>query len=138
MKDHFEHFLTGNPKDANALLDHVLERAEERLRRRKDREFARKTPTRKVRLPGKLADCAAGSAEGTEIFLVEGIPPAVLRNRPATAKSGNTSSPRQDPKRCERNRRQDARQPGNYGFDPTLGCGYGDTYDPSKRVTSAS
>ena len=72
VKDHFEHFLTGNPKDANALLDHVLERAEERLRRRKDREFARKTPTRKVRLPGKLADCAAGSAEGTEIFLVEG------------------------------------------------------------------
>ena len=54
------------------MLEHVLERAEERLRRKKDRELARKTPTRKVRLPGKLADCAAGTADGTEIFLVEG------------------------------------------------------------------
>ena len=72
VRDHFEHFLTGNPKAADELLEHVLERAEERLRRKKDRELARKTPTRKVRLPGKLADCAAGTADGTEIFLVEG------------------------------------------------------------------
>ncbi|MCC6471422.1 MAG: DNA topoisomerase IV subunit B, partial [Alphaproteobacteria bacterium] len=50
----------------------AIERAEDRLRRRQDRDFARKTATRKLRLPGKLADCTAGSAEGTEIFLVEG------------------------------------------------------------------
>ncbi len=72
VRNHFEHFLAGNPKAADEILGHVVERAEERLRRRRDREFARKTPTRKVRLPGKLADCASGAAEGTELFLVEG------------------------------------------------------------------
>jgi topoisomerase-4 subunit B len=72
LKDHFDHFLSGNPEAANRLLERVLERAEERLRRRKDKETARKTATRKLRLPGKLTDCTLGSAEGTEIFLVEG------------------------------------------------------------------
>ena len=72
IKDHFDHFLTGDPESANILLEHVIERADERLRRKQDKEFARKTPTRRVRLPGKLTDCSRGSAEGTEIFLVEG------------------------------------------------------------------
>ena len=72
IKDHFDHFLTGDPDSANRLLDHVVERAEDRLRRKQDRELARKTPTRRVRLPGKLTDCSRGSAQGTEIFLVEG------------------------------------------------------------------
>ncbi len=72
IKDHFDHFLTGDPDSANLLLDHVIERAEDRVRRKQDREFARKTPTRRVRLPGKLIDCSRGSAEDTEIFLVEG------------------------------------------------------------------
>ncbi|MFO1158102.1 MAG: DNA topoisomerase IV subunit B [Reyranellaceae bacterium] len=70
--DNFEHWLTGDKEAGNVLLEHVIGKAEERLRRRQDREQQRKTATRKLRLPGKLADCSNSSAEGTEIFLVEG------------------------------------------------------------------
>jgi len=72
VKDHFDHWLSGDPVTARGLLDRIAERAEERQRRRQQRELARKTPTRKLRLPGKLADCTRDSAAGTEIFLVEG------------------------------------------------------------------
>lgn len=72
IKDHFDHYLSGNPEAANALLERVIERAEDRLRRRQAKDTARKSATRKLRLPGKLSDCSKGSAEGTEIFLVEG------------------------------------------------------------------
>jgi len=72
VKDHFDHWLGADPATARLLLDHIVERAEERQRRRQQRELARKTATRKLRLPGKLADCTRGSALGTEIFLVEG------------------------------------------------------------------
>ena len=72
VKDHFEHWLTGNPSSANDLLERVLERADERKRKRASRDLARKSPTRKLRLPGKLSDCASKSAEGTELFIVEG------------------------------------------------------------------
>jgi topoisomerase-4 subunit B len=72
VKDHFDHWLGADPAAARLLLDHIVERAEERQRRRQQRELARKTPTRKLRLPGKLADCTRDSALGTEIFLVEG------------------------------------------------------------------
>ena len=72
LGDHFDHWLSADPGAANLLLERVLERAEERLRRRKDREVARKRAARKTRLPGKLADCAREAAGGTEIFLVEG------------------------------------------------------------------
>ncbi len=73
LKDHFEHWLTAHPERARLLLERVVERAEERLRRRQEKEQSRKTATsRKLRLPGKLADCSNTRAEGTEIFLVEG------------------------------------------------------------------
>ena len=72
LGDHFDHWLSADPGAANLLLERVVERAEERLRRRKDREFARKRAARKTRLPGKLADCAREAAAGTEVFLVEG------------------------------------------------------------------
>jgi topoisomerase-4 subunit B len=72
LKDHFDHWLSEDKAASADLLDRAIERAEDRLRRRQDRDFARKTATRKLRLPGKLADCTTGSAEGTEIFLVEG------------------------------------------------------------------
>jgi topoisomerase IV subunit B len=72
VKDHFDHWLSGDPAAARLLLDRIAERAEERQRRRQQRELARKTATRKLRLPGKLADCSRESAAGTEIFLVEG------------------------------------------------------------------
>ncbi len=72
LKDHFDHYLSGDPVAARALLDEVIERAEDRLRKRQQKDLERKSATRKLRLPGKLADCARSSAEGTEIFLVEG------------------------------------------------------------------
>ncbi len=73
LKDPFDHFLAADPETADALLAHVLDHVEERLRRKKEQEIKRKTATsRRLRLPGKLADCARDAAEGTEIFLVEG------------------------------------------------------------------
>jgi topoisomerase-4 subunit B len=72
LRDAFDHWLTGNPSQANRLLDWVVDRSEERLRRKKEKEIGRQTATRRLRLPGKLADCAASGALGTEIFIVEG------------------------------------------------------------------
>jgi topoisomerase IV subunit B len=72
VKDHFDHWLSADPATARVLLDRIAERAEERQRRRQQRELARKSATRKLRLPGKLADCAREGTAGTEIFLVEG------------------------------------------------------------------
>jgi topoisomerase-4 subunit B len=72
VKDRFDHWLSGHPAMANALLDRILERAEDRIRRRQDKEMQRKSATRKLRLPGKLADCTRNTPEGTELFLVEG------------------------------------------------------------------
>src|SRR5262252_3866761 len=72
VKDQFDHWLAGNPVQANKLLDFVVERAEERIRRRQEKEISRKSAVRKLRLPGKLADCTNTAAEGSEIFIVEG------------------------------------------------------------------
>ncbi len=72
LKDHFDHWLSADRQTAGALLEWAIERAEERQRRRAQRELQRKTATRKLRLPGKLADCTATGREETEIFLVEG------------------------------------------------------------------
>ncbi|MDB5590987.1 DNA topoisomerase IV subunit B [Enterovirga sp.] len=72
IRDAFDHWLAGSPTQANRLLDWVVDRAEERLRRRAEKEVARKTATRKLRLPGKLADCSRAGAAGSELFIVEG------------------------------------------------------------------
>jgi topoisomerase-4 subunit B len=72
LRDPFDHWLTAQPRAATALLEFVIEHAEERLKRRKEREVARASATRKLRLPGKLADCSGTSAEGSELFIVEG------------------------------------------------------------------
>tara|TARA_B100000886_G_scaffold340381_1_gene309584 strand:+ start:2815 stop:4788 length:1974 start_codon:yes stop_codon:yes gene_type:complete len=72
IKDNFDHFLTDDPKSATILLDTVLGRAEDRLNRKKAKETSRKSATRTLRLPGKLSDCSNKTAEGTELFLVEG------------------------------------------------------------------
>ena len=72
LRDPFDHYLAGNPNEAAKLLDWVIERCEERLRRRKEKEVNRKTAVRKLRLPGKLADCSQNTAEGAELFIVEG------------------------------------------------------------------
>jgi topoisomerase-4 subunit B len=72
IRDSFDHWLAENPAQANRLLDWVLERADERMRRRQEREVNRKAATRRLRLPGKLADCTQSTALGAEIFIVEG------------------------------------------------------------------
>ena len=72
VRDPLDHWLTESPKQANTLLGFVIDRAEDRLRRRKDKEVQRAAATRKLRLPGKLSDCTRQSAEGTELFIVEG------------------------------------------------------------------
>jgi topoisomerase-4 subunit B len=74
VRDHFDHYLADNMDRGRALLGAIMDRMEERLKRRAEREVQRKTATsaRKLRLPGKLTDCANDDAEGTEIFIVEG------------------------------------------------------------------
>jgi len=72
IKDPFDHWLTGNPVQANKLLEFVVERADERLRRRAEKETSRKTAVKKLRLPGKLADCTNSATDGSELFIVEG------------------------------------------------------------------
>jgi topoisomerase-4 subunit B len=74
MRDHFDHFLSDNMDRGKALLGYVVERMDERLRRKQEREVKRKSATsgRKLRLPGKLTDCSADDPVGTEIFIVEG------------------------------------------------------------------
>ncbi len=74
IRDHFDHYLSDNMERGKALLGYVLERMDDRLRRKQEREVKRKTATsgRKLRLPGKLTDCAADDPEGTELFIVEG------------------------------------------------------------------
>jgi topoisomerase-4 subunit B len=74
VRDHFDHFLADNMERGRALLGFVLDRMDERLKRRAEREVKRKTATsgRKVRLPGKLTDCANDDPSGTELFIVEG------------------------------------------------------------------
>lgn len=72
VRDPFDHWLASSPKDATKLLEWVIEKANERVRRRKQRDINRKSATKKLRLPGKLADCAKKDAEDTELFIVEG------------------------------------------------------------------
>ncbi|WP_375639890.1 MULTISPECIES: DNA topoisomerase IV subunit B [unclassified Bartonella] len=72
IRDPFDHWLANSPQEATKLLDWVIERAEERVKRRQDREISRKTAVRKLRLPGKLADCSQNHAVGAELFIVEG------------------------------------------------------------------
>jgi len=72
LRDRFDHFLAGDPAGADNLLAFVIDRAEERIRRKELKDTPRKSATRRLRLPGKLADCATENAQGTEIFLVEG------------------------------------------------------------------
>ena len=72
VRDHFDNWLASDTKSAGAILDFLVLRAEERLRRRQEKETARKSATKKLRLPGKLTDCTAKNREGTELFIVEG------------------------------------------------------------------
>ena len=72
IRDPFDHWLADNPQEASKLLEWVIARADERVRRRQEREVSRKSAVRKLRLPGKLADCTQNAAAGAELFIVEG------------------------------------------------------------------
>ncbi len=72
IRDHFDHWLSASPEMATTLLEHAIERAELRLKKRDDKQTKRQSATRRLRLPGKLADCANSTRDGTELFIVEG------------------------------------------------------------------
>ena len=118
LRDPFDHWLTAQPKMASALLEFVVERAEERLKRRKDREVQRASATRKLRLPGKLADCSGTGTDGSEIFLVEGDSAGGSAQAGAQSRHpGHPAPARQDPERRLRHQRQDRREQGAFGPD---------------------
>ena len=133
VKDHFDHFLSGNPVAAKVLLERIIERADDRLRRRQARETARKTATRKLRLPGKLSDCSLGNADGTELFLVEGDSAGgsakQARNRktqavlPLRGKILNVASATSEKMRANQELSD---------LIQALGCGIGANYDEEK------
>jgi topoisomerase-4 subunit B len=133
IKDHFDHWLADDPATGRQLLDAIIERAEDRIRRRSEKEMQRKSATRKLRLPGKLADCSSNASGGTEIFLVEGdsaggsakqardrATQAVL---PLRGKILNVASASADKLR-QNQELADLVQ--------ALGCGTGDSYDGEK------
>ncbi|MEM8977577.1 MAG: toprim domain-containing protein, partial [Pseudomonadota bacterium] len=72
VRDAFDHWLADSPQQANKLLEWAIEQAEDRLRKRREKDISRQSATRKLRLPGKLVDCSSNSKVGTEIFIVEG------------------------------------------------------------------
>ena len=72
VKDSFDHWLSSDIENAAALLEYVIDRADARKKKKEEKEKIRKTPTKWLRLPGKLADCSQSSADNTEIFIVEG------------------------------------------------------------------
>jgi topoisomerase-4 subunit B len=133
LRDRFDHWLAGDPAQADNLLAFVIERAEERLRRRESKDTARKSATRRLRLPGKLTDCTRENAAETEIFLVEGDSAGgsakQARNRetqavlPLRGKILNVASASAD--RLRQN--QELKD-----LIEALGCGVGDRFDRAK------
>jgi topoisomerase-4 subunit B len=133
LRDRFDHFLAGDPASADNLLSFVIERAEERIRRKENKDTARKSPTRRLRLPGKLTDCTRENAAETEIFLVEGDSAGgsakQARNRdtqavlPLRGKILNVASASADKLRQNQELKD---------LIEALGCGVGDRFDRSK------
>ncbi|GEN62112.1 DNA topoisomerase IV subunit B [Acetobacter oeni] len=133
LRDRFEHWLSGNPAQADALLAFVIERAEDRVRRREQKETPRKSATRRLRLPGKLTDCTREKASETEIFLVEGDSAGgsakQARNRetqavlPLRGKILNVASASTEKLRANQELRD---------LVEALGCGIGDRFDLTK------
>ncbi len=133
LRDRFDHWLAGNPAQADSLLTFVIERAEDRLRRREVKDVSRKTATRRLRLPGKLADCTLENRDDTEIFLVEGDSAGgsakQARNRntqavlPLRGKILNVASASADKLRQNQELKD---------LIEALGCGVGDRFDRGK------
>ncbi len=127
--DHFDHWLSGAPDVADALLAYAVLRAEDRLRRKQEKEVSRKSAIRKLRLPGKLTDCSRAGADGTELYLVEGDSAGgsakQARNRatqavlPLRGKILNIASAGQDKVKANQELKD---------LEQALGCGIGDNY----------
>jgi topoisomerase-4 subunit B len=133
MRDRFDHWLAGNPAQADNLLAFIIERAEERLRRKENKDISRKTATRRLRLPGKLSDCSRESRDDTELFLVEGDSAGgsakQARNRetqavlPLRGKILNVASASADKLRQNQELKD---------LIEALGCGVGDRFDRAR------
>ena len=133
MRDRFDHWLGANPNQADNLLAFVIERAEERLRRKESKDVSRKSATRRLRLPGKLTDCTRENRDDTEIFLVEGDSAGgsakQARNRdtqavlPLRGKILNVASA-SDEKLMQNQELKDLVE--------ALGCGAGDRFDRAR------
>jgi topoisomerase IV subunit B len=133
VKDHFDHFLADDPASAKLLLERLVDRAEERLKRREKKDLDRKSATRKLRLPGKLTDCTRTTPKGTEIFLVEGDSAGgsakQARNRenqavlPLRGKILNVASASSEKLRANQELQD---------LELALGCGRGERYDDAK------
>lgn len=133
IKDHFEHWLSGDPETAGQILEMALARADVRRRRKQDKDLDRKTATKKLRLPGKLSDCSRASSAGTELFLVEGDSAGgsakQARNRetqailPLRGKILNVASATQDKLRSNQELQD---------LFEALGCGRGERFNLDK------
>ena len=133
IRDRFDHFLAGHPAQADVILAHVIERAEERKRLRDLKDVPRKSATRRLRLPGKLTDCTSENAAHTELFLVEGDSAGgsakQARNRenqailPLRGKILNVASASTEKLRQNAELRD---------LVEALGCGAGERYDRSR------
>ena len=133
MRDRFDHWLAGDPANADNLLAFVVERAEERLRRKELKDTPRKSATRRLRLPGKLTDCTRENSAETEIFLVEGDSAGgsakQARNRdtqavlPLRGKILNVASASADKLRQNQELKD---------LIEALGCGVGERFDRGK------
>jgi len=133
IKDHFDHWLSGDVNTANTLLETVIARASERVKKKQDQDFSRKSATKKLRLPGKLTDCTRSSPQGTELFIVEGDSAGgsakQARSRetqavlPLRGKILNVASASDDKMRANQEIQD---------LIEALGCGSRDRYDESK------
>jgi topoisomerase-4 subunit B len=133
LRDRLDHWLAGDPAQADNLLAFVIERAEERLRRKEAKDTPRKSATRRLRLPGKLTDCTLEGVAGTEIFLVEGDSAGgsakQARSRetqavlPLKGKILNVASASTEKLRQNQELKD---------LIEALGCGVGDRYDGTK------